>query len=186
MSSKVAVWKPVESEGLEHLAIHEHDAAVNTTGIIIRVEDQSTFRLEYSLLMTCDYTFVHVGIQLLGKPYFSLTRDGYGNWTDEMNMPLPHLDGCIDVDITATPFTNTLPIRRIDWKVGQREEFRMAWISVPEMTVTPNRQIYTCLEKDANGAKFRFESPDIDFEAVITVDADGLVVDYPGLFTRVL
>ena len=62
----------------------------------------------------------------------------------------------------------------------------MAWISVPEMTVVVNRQRYTCLEKSVDGAKFYFESPDINFEAVITVDADGLVVDYPGLFKRVV
>lgn len=183
---KTVVWKSLKGEGLEHCTLHEHEDVVNTSAAIIRIEDQSTFRLDYSLTLTRDYTFVYLNIQLLAKPNFSLMRDGYGNWTDTLNMPLPELAGCIDVDITATPFTNTLPIRRVDWQVGQSETFKMAWISVPEMTVTPNRQRYTCLEKSAEGAKFHFESLDIHFEAVITVDADGLVLDYPGLFKRVV
>jgi hypothetical protein len=33
--------------------------------------------------------------------------------------------------------------------------------------------------------RFRFESPAFDFTADLTVDEDGLVIDYPGLFRRV-
>ncbi len=96
------------------------------------------------------------------------------------------LNGCIDVDISATPFTNTLPIRRIQWQVGQSEEFRMVYILVPDLKVSVMRQRYTCLAKTDQGATFRYENVDDDFKADITVDSDGLVVHYPGLFERVI
>ena len=96
------------------------------------------------------------------------------------------LDGCIDVDISATPFTNTLPIRRIHWQVGQSEVFKMVYILVPDLTVNVMRQRYTCVEKTEQGATFRYENVDDDFKADITVDQDGLVVHYPGLFERVV
>ena len=44
---------------------------------------------------------------------------------------------------------------------------------------------YTCLETGSAGRKYKFESLDSGFIADITVDQDGLVEDYPGLFKRV-
>ena len=35
-----------------------------------------------------------------------------GRWTVD-GAPRPDLDGCVDVDIAATPLTNTFPIRRL-------------------------------------------------------------------------
>jgi hypothetical protein len=190
MSIKTVVWKPVEYEGMEYLALDMSENGVYAHSVALGVESGAAFRVDYAVTCGKDYATLEVnlsnGIYAPFHRALRLTSDGQGNWFDQMQKPLPELEGCIDVDITATPFTNTLPIKRIDWKVGQSEMFRMAWISVPELTVTPNRQRYTCLEKTADGAKFRFESPDINFEAVITVDADGLVVDYPGLFKRVV
>jgi hypothetical protein len=54
----------------------------------------------------------------------------------------------------------------------------MAWIDADEMTVTRSEQLYTKL----NDTHFRFQSS--DFERVLQVDGDDLVIDYPGLFTR--
>ena len=42
----------------------------------------------------------------------SVASDGAGHWrVDERERP--DLEGCLDVDIQITPFTNTLPIRRL-------------------------------------------------------------------------
>lgn len=48
-----------------------------------------------------------------------------------------------------------------------------------------DEQRYTCLEADAAGGRYRFEQVGSGFTAVLQVDADGLVDDYPGLFKRV-
>ena len=58
----------------------------------------------------------------------------------------------------------------------------MVYISLPEFTVTTDPQRYTCLEP---GRRYRYESLDSDFVREIEVDAQGLVVTYPGLFRRV-
>ena len=54
----------------------------------------------------------------------------------------------------------------------------MAWIDADEMTVRRTEQVYTRLD----ASHFRFQSA--DFERVLEVDADYLVVSYPGLFER--
>jgi hypothetical protein len=94
---------------------------------------------------------------------------------------LPEFDGCLDIDISATPFTNSLPIRRLHLQPGQAEEIRVLFIDVPTLEIEHADQRYTGL---ADGA-VRFESLGTDFVRELAIDPDGLVVTYPGLFTRV-
>ena len=130
----------------------------------------------------------------------------------------PDLAGCVDIDINCTPLTNTLPIRRLDWAPGQAHDFVMAYVSVPELTVRPVQQRYTCLAARVVGAAqagaddaaadevsaraadagaasaagsgtsdasavFRYETA--TFRADLPVDEDGLVLDYPGFWSRI-
>lgn len=112
-----------------------------------------------------------------------LMSDGAGRWRDGGGLALAHLDGAIDVDLSITPFTNTLPIRRLALAEGQRADIRAVYLRLPDLSVTVDRQRYTCLIR---GRQYRYESLDSDFIRDIDIDADGLVVTYPGLFTRVL
>jgi hypothetical protein len=41
-----------------------------------------------------------------------LHTDGQGNWQDGEGKELVELDGCRDIDICPTPFTNSFPLRR--------------------------------------------------------------------------
>ena len=109
-----------------------------------------------------------------------LFADGRGHWTEGDGRVLDRLSGAIDVDITATPFTNTLPIWRLGLAVGESADIVTAYIAVPELTITADPQRYTRLDERS----YRFESRDSDFQRDITVDDAGFVVDYPGLFRR--
>jgi len=109
-----------------------------------------------------------------------LFADGRGHWTEGDGRVLDQLAGAIDVDITATPLTNTLPIWRLGLAVGESADIVTAYISVPELTVTADPQRYTRLDERS----YRFISRDSDFQRDITVDDAGFVADYPGLFRR--
>ena len=63
----------------------------------------------------------------------------------------------------------------------------MAWVSVPDLSVHRSPQRYTFLRGlDDGRSVVRFESVASDgFKADITYDTDGLVVDYPGIATRI-
>ena len=66
-------------------------------------------------------------------------------------------------------------------------DLEVVYLTVPEMRIEPTRQRYTCLKRDAQGGLYRFESLDGEFAgftADLPVDADALVLDYPGLFRR--
>jgi hypothetical protein len=97
------------------------------------------------------------------------------------------LKGCLEVDLSATPFTNTLPIRRGALQPGSSATLSMIYIAVPQMQVEVTQQRYTCLEVAPSGGRYRFESLTNGlsrFAAELPVDREGLVVEYPGLFRR--
>ncbi|KUL39020.1 putative glycolipid-binding domain-containing protein [Actinoplanes awajinensis] len=88
------------------------------------------------------------------------------------------LYGVFDVDLSGSPLTNTLPIRRralLTGEVGVSHRVSVAWVLVPSLEVVQADQIYTPLGE--NRVRFASET----FAADLTVDDDGFVTDYPGL-----
>ena len=90
------------------------------------------------------------------------------------------LRGCIDIDLEISPATNTLPIRRLDPKVGEGQEIQVAWVRFPDLRVEATRQRYTRIAE----RRYRFENLESGYSVEILVDDAGLVIDYPDLWTR--
>lgn len=67
-------------------------------------------------------------------------------WQGGAGQPVEALRGCVDIDISATPFSNTLPIRRLGLAQGEASEFLAAYVAVPALVPEPVWQRYTCLE----------------------------------------
>lgn len=117
---------------------------------------------------------LHAGV----RRTLRLASDGRGDWHGDGDPA--DLAGCLEIDIWPTPFTNTFPIRRLGLAVGDRAEIRVVYIQAPELTVSAADQAYSRLGDD----RYRFESLADGFAADLTVDRDGIVLDYPGLFRR--
>lgn len=184
LTTKAVMWQRIDSVSLEPLTLTEYDEGVHLDSVVIGMENNTPFRLHYYIGCDANYRVKRVYIQLDSdrqKP-LQLFSDGEGHWFDGQNTPLPQLDGCIDIDITATPFTNTLPVRRLDWQKGQKRTLNMVYFYIPEMKFERDEQEYTCLEQTSKGSVFQFAQP--DFTARITFDSNGLVTDYPELFRR--
>jgi uncharacterized protein len=180
------MWVPWEGSGLEHLRLLTSDGGVVANGLVIGLEGGRPFRISYEI--RCDGQWrvreVRVATPDSERSVIELLADGEGHWKRGGEESVPELDGCIDVDISATPFTNTLPIRRLGLKPGEFEELLVTYIRVPELLVGPERQRYGCLEAQTDGGLYRFEALPSGFTAELPVDTEGLVIDYPGLFRR--
>lgn len=183
------MWSPWDEPGLEHLCLSEDDGQILADGMILGVRESKPFRAHYRIRCDAEWRVREVELKLLGDAGKSIkmNADGEGSWTDGSDNPLLWLDGCFEVDISATPFTNTLPIRRMRLKPGEASELVAAYISIPEMEVKPSRQRYTCLEIGFDGGIYKYEDEGLfqGFTADLPVDSDGLVADYPDLFRRV-
>ncbi len=185
---RIVCWIPSWSTshpdvGIEHLRLSEAQA----DGLVIAIDDErGPFRLHYRLSWDPQWCLRDAELSLISEEgaaarTMRLATDGQGHWTDDRGAALPALEGCIDIDIWPTPFTNSFPIRRVPLAAGERREFRMAWVDGTALTVRSQAQAYTRLDE----RHYRFESLDRSgFTADLAVDGDGLVVDYPGLFKR--
>lgn len=179
------MWTPTDGPGFEYLRVRFRNVGLNASGWVIGVNGGTPFHLHYRIGTDRTYAVRELEIvDVLYAPHrLTLKSDGQGNWTDANGLPLPALDGCIDVDLTVTPFTNTLPIRRLTFQADESHDIRLVYIYAPELRVEVDEQRYTLLSISNGESVYRFQSG--DFVRDITVDVDGLVIDYPGLFTRV-
>jgi hypothetical protein len=113
----------------------------------------------------------------------AIARDEENMWlvTDHQGESRAGYNGALDVDVVFSPFFNALPIRRLG--LHQRAEsiaLPMVYVNVPEMTVTAATVSYAS-KGSLEGIKLR--SPVAD--TTVSVDADGFIVDYPGLAERI-
>jgi len=115
-----------------------------------------------------------------GERRLRLTVDvGRRWWRDGTRAP--DLDGCIDVDVAATPLTNTFPINRLaGLAVGASATSSVAWVDVPDLSATRVDQTY---ERLADRLWRYSDQRHGAFE--LSVDDDGLVIDYTGFASRV-
>jgi hypothetical protein len=180
------VWQSLPTLGFEHLTLRQDDEAVFFESVVFDVGPPS-FRAWYEIETDADWRVRQCLVRLLGEPerMVVLQSDYPGRWTDGAGHPLPTLDGCIDVDLTATPSTNTLPIRRLGLQSGESADITVAWVQFPDLSVTPSPQRYTCLERRADGGTYRFVAVHDGFTADLPVDADGFVLDYGDLWRRI-
>lgn len=181
------IWTPWESAGIEHLRLTEDASGALADSFMFALFEGRPVRLRYEIHVDAAWRVREAGVDLWDPEQRRLTlrSDGAGAWSEADGKPLPDLDGCVDIDLTATPFTNTLPIRRLRLAPGRSEVIRVAYIRVPELTVEPAEQRYTLVEQRASGARYRYEGLDTGYRNELEVDEDGLVLDYPGIFRRV-
>jgi len=174
-------WATEQGGGLEHVELESGDAGVAVEGVLIGPAGGRLFACSYALHCDEHWRVRSLDVHVAGQDSVGLRADGAGNWSDADGTPLPALQGCTDVDLSGSPFTNTLPIRRLGDALRERQEIRVAYVDLPKLDVQPVLQAYTELAPD----RVRFESLSRPFSAELEVDGDGLVLHYPGLFTRV-
>ena len=132
-----------------------------------------------------------------------LTIDG-SDWDPESGdlpgiVDPPSLIGADDCDLGLCPLTNTMPMLRSVLPApglgrsaggaatpGPEVDLVMAWVEVPSLRVIRSEQIYQLRRIDVDGTSVvRYIGLHRSFESDLSVDRDGLVIDYPQLARRV-
>ena len=185
--SRTICWMPLWNKdrigvGLEHLLLTER---VADSVVLAYNGEDGPFRFTYRLNWDASWQLRDAELHLTTERStrsLILQTDGQGHWRHGDGQSFAELDGCRDIDIWPTPFTNTFPIRREPMAVGERRQFLMAWVDASDLSVHPQPQAYTRLADRV----YLFENLDgSGFQAELSVDEDDIVLDYPDLFRRV-
>ncbi len=188
-------WKPWDAPGCEHVRVSLRPGRGKQTvvadGLVLLYRDGLALRCHYRL--TADGAWrarsldlvVQIGGHQPRETTLNLSGDGKGRWRVD-GAHEPGLDGCLDVDIQVTPFTNTLPIRRLELAAGEIADIRAVYVPLPDLVPVPAEQSYACLRPlGLSGGLYRYESQSSGFSADLAVDSGGFVVDYPDSFRRI-
>jgi hypothetical protein len=92
----------------------------------------------------------------------------------------PDLTGLTDVDLSITPSTNLLPLKRNFMNDGDSLETSAAWVHFPSLQIAVLPQKYTRLSL----TEYAYESPTLDYRGLVTFDEDGVCVTYGDLWRR--
>lgn len=182
-----AAWRHVEAaDGFEVVFLAADPDGCRVTGQSCGVEDGEPWSIEYAIEL--DRAWVTRSARVrnrspAGAAEVALDADGDGRWRVN-GAPADALDGCMDVDLEGSAFTNAFPVHRLALAVGAASEAPAAYVRAADLRVERLEQRYQRIE-DADGRRrFDYASPRFDFEAVLAYDEHGLVLDYPGIAVR--
>jgi hypothetical protein len=182
------MWKRLDTAGYEQVTLQEKQNGWLADGVGVWLGNDEPVRYQYWVQTDQWWRTREVVVCLQNQEDLEpirLLSDGTGHWRDTFGRPVPALDGCVDVDLNITPFTNTIAIRRLGLNPSDTETIRAAYVDVPRLCLRPIFQRYTCLLRTADETVYRYEGLDTGFAAELRVDAQGGVIDSSGWFERV-
>ena len=171
------LWRAADG-GSEICVLERAGRGRRFRGIVLTHEADEPIELRYSV--TVDAAWATTDVEVLVSFAGGDLREpaGLGNLWSGKERP-PEYRDCVDVDLSFTPATNTLPIRRLGLRLGEEQEIAVAWLVWPELRFERAVQRYARL------AENRYRYTQDDFEAELTADKEGLVLEYEGLWRAV-
>ncbi len=179
------LWRSLIEPGMEYCTLVEAEDGFLLSGQVVGLTRGAPFSVQYQVECNPKWQTRSVDLNMsMGaqSTAMQIVADNKRQWwLDERE--LKDVRGCEFVDLGVTPSTNTLPIRAFDLPAGADREFVAAWIRFPDLAVLPLRQRYTRL----SDRLYRYESlvsGKTRFAAELSVDGDGLVIDYQDVWKR--
>ena len=177
------LWRRLDVPGHDAAMLVEAAGGAELRGMAVFQDNGGPTALHYTVRCDAGWqtTAAHIHGWRGAQPVeIVITRDGVGCW--RLNgAACPTVVGCLDLDLSFTPATNLLPLRRLGLSVGRMAEVRSAWLEWPAGTLTPLTQRYA--RESATTYGYRADLPGGDmFAGALRVNPHGWVLDYAGLW----
>lgn len=177
---RAVVWKRLDIPGMDACQFRSEPNGWAISGTAIFIADGSAGKLTYDVACRRDWSTRTASVSgWTGKRNISLMleRPGATDW--HLNgAPINGTSALADIDLGFTPATNTNAIKRLDLQEGQEVETTALWLDTSDWMFKPLRQIY----RHKSDTLLAYASPLHRYQADITIDPFGVIVDYPGLW----
>ncbi|WP_433632115.1 putative glycolipid-binding domain-containing protein [Chryseobacterium cucumeris] len=179
---KTLIWKGIFYQSLEYFNLQSDDKNYTVKSKIIGCLEDKIYNTEYKIHIDKDWIvqdfLIESEVNTI-KKIFSGKRN-QSQW--EINGVVnPEFDHFNFIDISLTPFTNTLPINNLKLSASGSQKINIIYIDVLKHHIRPVQQQYTRTAVN----KYLYENIETDFKAEISVDESGLVTCYPELFEKI-
>ena len=151
------LWRRLDQPGHDSALLRDDASGAVIEGTAVFAESGRPCRLDYRIV--CDSAWRTLSASVHGwldttAVSIEIEADADGGWTLN-GQRHPDLQGAFDVDLSFTPATNLLPIRRIRLAIGAKAP--------------------------VSESRYRYESGGGTFVRTLETNVAGLVTDYPGL-----
>jgi hypothetical protein len=173
-------WRRLDHPGHEAARLVHHAPFWQLGGTAVFAEDGRICRLEYQVVCDAGWRTLHAKVTgwVGGQPIkVEVYTDTARRWSVN-GRDAPDVAGCVDFDLSFSPSTNTIALRRLALNPGERAEVRSAWLRFPELTLEPLVQSYV----RTGESTYHYESSGGEFVTDLDVDRAGFVVRYPPLW----
>ncbi len=176
------IWKGLLYHSLEYFNLIENEENYMVTSKIIGSFDNKAYFVNYQITIDKNWLVQNFTVEYeVNGEKSNVTGLKHGNnWTIN-DTDRPEFLDFKYIDISLTPFTNTLPINNLNLSKGQSSEINVIYINILEDKIKPVKQQYTHIGQ----SEYLYENIPKNFEARISIDDSGLVENYPGLFEKV-
>jgi hypothetical protein len=176
---RLAIWRGLDEWRAESTHVRMDGDRLTAHGTQLGARP---YRLDYRLVTGAGFVAQRLELSVLHEGRLRrllIVRNPHGSWTAD-DRPLPELEGAVDFDVQNSPVFNSTPyLRHRMGAGGEPRDLVMAFVTVPELTVTRSEQRYTPLgDRRVNYASG-------DYSADIHFDDDGLVRLYEDYLERV-
>ncbi len=191
-ATRILAWAGVAALRLEAARVVLGDRSMRASGSLVsaRQDGAEAYSASYSLATDDAGVIQRLTVRTIraqGEQYVGLTRSEEGIWlVDRVGQGAgtvrTNFSGALDVDLASSPLFNALPVRRLGLhRDASEHDLPVVLVSLPGLEVGCVRQTYRTV---AVGETTVVCFASASFEAELTVDADGLVLEYPGLAQR--
>jgi uncharacterized protein len=181
-AGNIIIWKGIRPNTTEYCSIKQEPNGIVVRGQITGLLEDRPINIYYAINLDKDYQINAVHLQCPFNNSFDVSllhKDE--KWYDLQGNHLSQYDDCDDVDISITPFTNTIPIRRLHLTLGESRKIPVIYIDPLENTLTRTLQRYTYMEN----SRYRYENLTSGFVSEVITDSTGIVVEYPGIWKMI-
>ena len=180
-NEQTATWRSWTGHTTEVLHLGEESGGWTADGTISGLDVQYVVRLDAHWHVRQFLLF-----RDLDEPDLWLATDGSGRWGEMNGAHRPDLNGCHDIDLVATPFLRSIPMRRLalGLAVGESTEIAVAMIDPETLHVLPVRHRYLRTDERQWRHQTIDGGGDAREEWVVTLDEHDLPLDVPDRFRR--
>ncbi len=183
-------WRSEEGVGLEAARVLLGGGGFRAVGRMIRDVPGGVFTAAYRLVVGDDGAVQRLVVDAATaerERHLTISRSADGDWLvdDGSGTTRPSLGAALDVGVASSPLFTAMPIRRLGLhREPGRYTVPVAFVSLPEATVELVEQTYRTLSVGSGSTPSVIGFSVRGFSTEVTVDADGLVLDHPGVARR--
>src|SRR5215813_6563466 len=174
--NQTILWRRLDEPGHEFAQLFFEDDVWRLTGTAIFAFGRSQrrpVRLDY--VVECDADWQTRSARVSGwvgdeTISIDIAADESRRW--RLNgIEVSEVEGCVDIDLSFSPSTNLLPIRRLRLNIGDETALTAAWLRFPDFRLEPLDQSY----RRISDTGYRYESGRGSFAAQLSVNEAGFV-----------